>query len=102
MEICTLTSVRETTLLSNAVLLPAAVEPCPQTISRALTNAPLTTGASAWRGQPGTDLERGVAFAGAFQGGAIAGLGLAFVTDQMVTDHKYTTRLGSSSCSPPV
>jgi hypothetical protein len=37
-----------------------------------------------------------------FQGGAIAATGTAPVIDLMVTDHQYSTRLGPSSCSPPV
>ena len=102
MEICTLTSTPETTLLSNAVRLVATAKPCPQPGSLRLANASVTADATAWRGRPDADGDRGVAFAAALQGGAIAGLGVAFVADQMVTDHKYTTRLGSSSCSPPV
>jgi hypothetical protein len=45
--------------------------------------------------------------AAAFQGGAIAVTGMAPVTPvvsltPMVTDHFYSTRPGSPSCSPPV
>lgn len=39
---------------------------------------------------------------GGFQGGAMAATGRAAVIDLMVTDHKYSTRLGPSACSPPV
>jgi hypothetical protein len=102
MEICTLTSTPETTLLSNAVRLPVTAKPCPPTASLRLADAPLTGDATAWRGRPDADGDRGVAFAAALRGGAMAGLGFAFVADQMVIDHKYTTRLGSSFCSPPV
>ncbi len=38
----------------------------------------------------------------AFQGGAIAFKDMAAVIDPMVTNHLYSTRPGSPSCSPPV
>jgi hypothetical protein len=100
MEICVPTSTRETTLLSRAVLPSAGAVLCPQT---ALTSAVVATaGAGDWRARQIAGVNRTGAPAAAFQGGAIAGLGMAFVTDHMVTDHKYSTRLGSPSCSPPV
>lgn len=37
----------------------------------------------------------------AYQGGAIANVDMAAVTP-VVTDHTYSTRPGSPSCSPPV
>ncbi len=42
-----------------------------------------------------------VAKPAAFQGGAIAVVDMAAVTP-VVTDHTYSTRPGSPSCSPPV
>ena len=94
---CTVTTTRETTLLSHAVLLPSEGELCPQTAVRCLVEMSAMTDAS-WRGRPDTDRQGILApTTAAFQGGAIAGLGFVFVTD-----HKYSTRLGSASCSPPV
>ena len=58
--------------------------------------------AAAWPGRPTPGFTGAGAPTAAFQGGAIAALGFAHANDQMVTDHKYSTRLGSSSCSPPV
>jgi hypothetical protein len=94
---CTVTSTRETTLLSRAVLLPSEAELCPQTELPSLVEMSGMTDAAGWRGRPDTDRQGLTAPTTALQGGAIAGLGFAFVTD-----HKYSTRLGSASCSPPV
>jgi hypothetical protein len=95
---CTVTNTRETTLLSHAVLLPSEAELCPQTAVRCLVEMSAMTDAASWRGRPDTDRQGTTAPTTAvLQGGAIAGLGFAFVTD-----HKYSTRLGSASCSPPV
>ena len=101
MEICTQTT-RETTLSSTA--LPSTVLP-----------QPTASGSSLWRGQQLAVSGRLVAPVAAFQGGAIAGLGTAAdcditdhgvtgqdVLDMDVTDHTYSFRLGSTSCSPPV
>jgi hypothetical protein len=102
MEVSTVTSTRETTLLSSAVLLPSQAQLRPQTALRCPVDAAAMADASAWRGRPTTGINGTDAPTAAFQGGAIAGLGFADVLDHMVTDHKYSTRLGSSSCSPPV
>ena len=95
---CTVTTTRETTLLSHAVLLPSEAELCPQTAVRSLVDMSAMTDGASWRGRPDTD-RQGIPAptTAAFQGGAIAGLGFVFVTD-----HKYSPRLGSASCSPPV
>jgi hypothetical protein len=93
---CTDTSVRETTLLSRAVLLPSEAELCPQTTPRCLVVMSAMRDA-AWRGRPDTDRQGITAPTAALQGGAVAGLGFGFVTN-----HTYSTRLGSASCSPPV
>jgi hypothetical protein len=97
MENCTATSSRETTLPSSAVLLPSEAQLRPQTASRCLVQMWAMADAGSWRGRPDTDVQGIPAPTAALQGGAIAGLGFAFVTD-----HKYSTRLGSASCSPPV
>jgi hypothetical protein len=102
MEISTLFSTRETTLLSSAVLLPSEAQPRPQTALRCLVDAAATADAASWRGRPATGSNGTDAPTAGFQGGAITGLGFTDVLDHMVTDHKYSTRLGSSSCSPPV
>jgi hypothetical protein len=95
---CILTTTRETTLLSRAVLLPSEAELCPQTPVRSLVEMSAMTDGASWRGRPDTDRQGLTAPTTAvLQGGVIAGLGFAFVTD-----HKYSTRLGSASCSPPV
>jgi hypothetical protein len=95
---CTVTRTRETTLLSHAVSLPSVAELCPQTAVRPIVEMSVMTDVASWRGQPDTD-RRGITAptTAALQGGAIAGLGFGFVTD-----HPYSTRLGSASCSPPV
>ena len=92
MEIRTLTSIRGTTLLPAATL--------PQTTSTSSVRALGTAGA--WRGGRLVRVDRLVAPTAALQGGAIAGARFAKVCDQMVTDHPYSTQLGSASCSPPV
>lgn len=90
MEICTLTRTPGTTLRSS-------------------TPAAFVSGASAfgWRGRGTACVAAAQPHARAFQGGAMADLGLAPVNDQMVVDHQvidrtYSTRLRSASCSPPV
>ena len=93
---CTDTSARETTLLSRAVLLPSGAELRPQHAPRTLVVMPAMPN-GAWRGRPDTDRQGITAPTAAFQGGAVAGLGFSFVTN-----HPYSTRLGSASCSPPV
>ena len=80
MDICTLTRTRATTLPSRAL---GAV-------------------ASAWQGRKLVGAPLANPSAVAFQGGAIVVAGMAAVSAFMVTDHPYTTRLGSASCSPPV
>ncbi len=80
MEICTLTRTRATTLPSLA--LPAL--------------------ALGWQGRQQFGAPATKPFAVAFQGGAIAVCDMAAVNAFSVTDHQYTTRLGSPSCSPPV
>jgi hypothetical protein len=99
MENCTVTSSRETTLLSSAVLLPSEAVLRPQTALRCLGGLAATTEAAGWRARPDTDVQGTTAPATALQGGAITGF--ANFLDRMV-DHKYSTRLGSASCSPPV
>lgn len=82
MESTTTTRTRETALLSRAF-----------------------EAVNGWRA--GVDLQgRGhscvlVAKPAAFQGGAIADVAMAAVAP-VVTDHTYSTRPGSPSCSPPV
>jgi hypothetical protein len=95
--VSTVTTTRETTLLSRAVLLPSEAELCPQTAVRCLVEMSGMTDGASWRGRPDTDRQGIAVPTTALQGGAIAGLGFGFVTD-----HKYSTRLGSASCSPPV
>ena len=95
--VSTVTTTRETTLLSRAVLLPSEAELCPQTAVRCLVEMSAMTDGASWRGRPDTDRQGIAVSTTALQGGAIAGLGFGFVTD-----HKYSTRLGSASCSPPV
>ncbi|CAA9336541.1 MAG: hypothetical protein AVDCRST_MAG61-3304 [uncultured Friedmanniella sp.] len=78
MDSCTLTRTRVTTLPS-----------------RALDSLPM-----AWQGRGhGVSAIKPPA---AVQGGAIAVAGMAPVNVFLVTDHPYTTPLGSPSCSPPV
>ena len=102
MEISTVLSTRETTLLSGVVLLPSEAALRPQPAPGCLVGLPSTTDAAGWRARPDTDVQGITAPVAAFQGGAVTGLVFANVLDHMVTDHKYSTRLGSSSCSPPV
>jgi hypothetical protein len=102
MESCTVTGTRETTLLSGVVLLPSESALRPQPVPGCLVGLPSTTDAAGWRARPDTDVQGIPAPVAAFQGGAVTGLGFANVLDHMVTDHKYSTRLGSASCSPPV
>ena len=78
MEICTLTRSRATTLPSRA----------------------LEGLALAWQGR-GHDASVIKPSVTAVQGGAIAVAAMATV-NVFLTDHPYTTQLGSSSCSPPV
>jgi len=80
MEICTFTRTRATTLPSRAL---GAV-------------------ASTWQGRGPVDVPVAKPSVVALQGGAIAVKRMAPVSAFMVTDHPYTTRLGSPSCSPPV
>ena len=79
MDSCTLTRTRVTTLPSRA----------------------LGGLAMAWQGR-GHDVSAIKPPVAAVQGGAIAVSGMAPVNVFMVTDHPYTTPLGSPSCSPPV
>lgn len=95
MEICTLTRTPGTTLRSST---PAAfVAASPRRHAAAF----------GWRGRGTTCVTAVPPHAQALQGGAIAELGMAPVTDQTVADHQvidhtYSTRLGPPSCSPPV
>ena len=86
----TVTSTRGTTLLSGAPVRPVTVATVRPVDGRGAQRAAQSR---RWQGTPVVD---------AFQGAAIAGFGSAAVTDLMVIDHKHVTRLGSSSCSPPV
>jgi hypothetical protein len=89
MASCTDTSSRATTLLSCPPLTAGALRP---------VTAPGAQ-VAARRGWQATSI---APVFGSFQGGAIAATGTAAVTDLMVTDHTYSTRLGPPSCSPPV
>ena len=89
MASCTDTSSRATTLLSCPPLRPMTGEALPVAGVQV----------AARRGWQATSI---APVFGGFQGGAIAATGTAAVTDLMVTDHTYSTRLGPPSCSPPV
>jgi hypothetical protein len=92
MDSCTTTSPRATTLLSRLPLQPTTLEALrPVTVPAAQV--------AARRGWQATSI---APVFGGFQGGAIAATGTAAVTDLMVIDHPYSTRLGPPSCSPPV
>jgi hypothetical protein len=96
MASCTDTSNRWTTLLSATPLRPvvgAALRP---------VLAPRPQGADAATSPRGWRAACVAPDFGGFQGAAMAPTGQAAAIDLMVTDHKYSTRLGSSSCSPPV
>ncbi len=92
MASCTDTSSRATTLLSCPPLRP-------------MTGAelrPVTAPGAQVASRRGWQATSVAPVFGGFQGGAIAVTGAAAVTDLMVTDHTYSTRLGPPSCSPPV
>jgi hypothetical protein len=113
MEIFTQTNSRETTLTSFAAFGPFAADLRPETTHS--TACEVFGMAGAWREQQLMGVDR---LAATVKGGAIAGLGTADVTDHGVptksvrhdqdvadngvTDHTYSFRLGSASCSPPV
>lgn len=80
MKICTLTRTHATTLPSRALEGPAV----------------------AWQGRSHDLSGLKPSAAATVQGGAIAVAAMATVNFLMVTDHPYTTQLGSPSCSPPV
>jgi hypothetical protein len=92
MASCTDTSSRATTLLSCPPLRPMTGEALRPVVAAGVQVA-------ARRGWQATSI---APVFGGFQGGAIAATGTAAVTDLMVTDHTYSTRLGPPSCSPPV
>jgi hypothetical protein len=105
METCTNTSTRGTTLLPRVVLSP---QPAGVVRLQAAPAPGVTTLAtqSRWRATSARSLAA-TTFAGSIQGGAVAASDAAPVTtpsviDLMVTDHPYSTRLGPSSCRPPV
>ena len=79
------------------------MEICTQAGSRATTLPSRALGglALAWQGR-GHDASVIKPAATDVQGGAIAVAAMATVNVFLVTDHPYTTQLGSSSCSPPV
>jgi hypothetical protein len=81
MDICTAARTRKTTLLSYALEARAGWRAAADLQGRGDTRALVA--------EP------------AFQGGAIAVIDMAAVTP-VVTDHTFSTRPGSSSCSPPV
>jgi hypothetical protein len=81
MDICTLTRTRKTTLLSHALEAGLGWRAAGDLQGRGDTCALIA--------KP------------AFKGGAIAVADMAAVTP-VVTDHTYSTRPGSPSCSPPV
>ena len=60
----------------------------------------LSRAAKRWQ-QLRADLVASIAFLTEIQGGAVAFAMVPVTTDHMVTDH-YPTRLGPSSCRPPV
>ena len=101
MKISIVPNARETSLLSSAVLLPSGAELRPQTARRCLVQLPATAEATSWLGWPTTGLQVIDGPTAAVMGLA-KGLGFADLTDHMVTDHPFSTRLGSPSCSPPV
>ena len=92
MASCTDTSSRATTLLSC---------PPPRPLTGEALRPVTAPGAqdAARRGWQATSI---APVSGSFQGGAVAATGTAAVTDLMVTDHPYSTRLGPPTCSPPV
>jgi hypothetical protein len=92
MDSCTTTSPRATTLLSRLPLQPTTLEAL----------RPVTVPAAQVAVQRGWQATSIAPVFGGFQGGAIAATGTAAVTDLMVIDHTYSTRLGPPSCSPPV
>jgi len=100
-DVCTITSTRGTRLLSRVVLSqqPAGVVR-PQTAPTTQIPVSAFAGTSDRRGRVlPCDAQPSATFD---QGGAVAAIGAAPVTDLMVTDHPYSTRLGPLSCRPPV
>jgi|SRR3712207_5525534 len=101
-ETNTITSTRETTLLSRAVLMQRTRGVVrPQTAPTGPVPATALSVATDWRGRGHSCARLAIACDAQFQGGAVAGFGVS-VTDLMVTDHPYSTRLGPISCRPPV